>query len=102
MNDESGEIRAEDIAASKRKARVNALTLGLVFVLGAFAPYPWKAYTPLVFLIPVFYRVYTRIRRPDGSPEIRPPTQIAETGTEEPYSYTPRDPKDPRRYKPIG
>ena len=104
MNDGSDEIRAEDIAASKRKARVNALTLGLVFLLGAFAPYPWKAYAPLLFLIPLLYSLYTRIRKPGGSSEVslQDPRQDAETGREEPYSYTPRDPKDPRRYKPIG
>jgi hypothetical protein len=104
MNDGSDEIRAEDIAASKRKARVNALTLGLVFLLGAFAPYRWKAYAPLLFLMPVLYRLYTRIRKSAGSSEIpvQAPAQIVEGEPEEPYSYTPRDPKDPRRYKPIG
>ena len=104
MNDGSDEIRAEDIAASKRKARVNALTLGLAFLLGSLAPYPWNACAPLLFLIPVLFNVYTRIRKPGGSSEIplQAPTQIAETETKEPYSYTPRDPKDLRRYKPIG
>jgi len=54
--------------------------------------------------MPVLYRLYTRIRKSGGSSEIpvQAPAQIAETEREEPYSYTPRDPKDPRRYKPIG
>src|SRR5947207_2361932 len=102
MNDGSDEIRAEDIAASKSKARVNALTLGLVFLLGAFAPYPWRAYAPLLFLIPLLYSLYTRIRKFPSEVPLQASTQDAETGREEPYSYTPRDPKDPRRYKPIG
>ncbi len=81
--------------------------LGVVFLLITLAPPPWNTYAPALLIIPFIYALVGRLRRAARSSNAEPsagrpsapggrPTVI------EPFSYTPKDPKDPRRYKPIG
>lgn len=79
---------------------MNAVVLLLVFGLLTFAPQPWAVFAPLLLLIPLLQGVSDRMRR--GSPaegRVHPPEGGARP---EPYSREPRDPQDPRRYRPIG
>jgi hypothetical protein len=98
----SDDISQEAIAARKRRSRLNAATLALVFLVAYFAPRRWQAFAPLLFLLPVLYSLLSRLRGASIESD-RPVTREidAEPPVAEPYSYTPRDPKDPRRYKPI-
>lgn len=100
------DLPPEEVAAAKRKSRLNALVLGLVFLLVAIAPYPWSLLSPVLLLVPLIYSIIDRMRRaPDshgpvpGRSTLPPQTDASHL---EPYSSIPRDPKDPRRYKPIG
>lgn len=105
--DQANDLPPEEIEAAKRRSRINALVLVGVFLLSALAPSPWNAYAPVLFLIPLMYGVIRRIRRSfmetgssqseDGQPGASGRPNICE-----PYTYTPKDTKDPRRYKPIG
>ena len=105
-NEVSEELTAEEVAAAKRRSRMSSLTLMLIFLLAALAPQPWREYAPALLLIPIFYSLYNRLHRKTGPsdrtriPEPQHPTP--DTSASDPYSSTPRDPKDPRRYKPIG
>lgn len=100
------EISPEDIATKKRQARINALVLGSVFLLTVMAPYPWNTYAPLLFLIPLLYSIAKKIRRTTADADLlqqrtRIDFENEAADREEPYSHTPSDPHDPRRYKPI-
>ncbi len=100
------DLPPEEVAAAKRKSRLNALVLGLVFLLVTIAPYPWNLLSPILLLVPLVYSLIDRMRRaPDADRPVPggsalPPRMDA--SRLEPYSSIPRDPKDPRRYKPIG
>src|SRR5262245_28924582 len=97
----SDEIPQEAIAARKRRSRLNAASLGLVFLFFTFGPPPCSLFAPLLFLLPVLYSLLTRLRGTSIESD-RPVTgEIDTEPPAEPYSYTPRDPNDPRRYKPI-
>ncbi len=99
------DLPPESIEARKRQARLNALTLVGVLLLGAILPQPYRIFSPFLFAIPLIISVIDRIRRarsgaPTGS-SYSPPAP-GEAPRSDPYSFTPRDPKDPRRYRPIG
>ena len=100
------DLTPEEVAAAKRKSRLNALILGVVFLLISFAPRPWNAYAPLLFIIPLIYSLANKFRAASSVPRLpgSSPGQTPKMGSEnrDPYSYTPRDPDDPRKYKPIG
>lgn len=100
------DLPPEAVNAAKKRTRINALILGAVFLLLTVAPHPWNTYAPLLFLIPVIYSLVSRIRGasnvPGPSPSQSVPPQEPDSRRPEPYSYKPRDPKDPRKYKPIG
>ena len=103
--EEPDDLPKEAVETAKRRTRINALILGAVFLLLTFAPHPWNAYAPILFLVPVIYSLINRIK---GSSSLPAPTSSpappADAGSpvDEPYSYTPRDPNDLRKYKPIG
>jgi hypothetical protein len=90
----------------KRQSRINALVFGLVFLLVAIAPYPWNSYAPLLFLLPLIYSILNKLKQKSGAEEGVQDSQL--TGSREsntrrqPYSQRPRDPKDPRKYRPIN
>jgi hypothetical protein len=102
---ESGpdDISQQDIEAAKRRSRINALALGLVLILATLAPYPWNAYAPMLIVIPAIYAIVNRFR--NRSQWNQSPTRTAGkpngSSEGEPYTITPKDPNDPRRYKPI-
>jgi hypothetical protein len=97
------EFSAEESARARRGARLNALILAAVLLVSMVAPSPWNLYAPLLFLIPLLAAIVSRFRRhyPDPAHPDYGSMTILSPGTD-PYSYTPKDPKDPRRYKPIG
>ena len=102
------DLPPEAVEAAKKRSRINALILGAVFLLLTFGPRPWNAYAPVLFLIPLIYALVSRMRAgstmqgPYSIPSSPTPPQGVDSPGAEPYSYTPRDPKDPRRDKPIG
>ncbi len=104
--DPEEDLPTEAVEAAKRKGRINALVLALVFLLLSFAPRPWSTFAPLLFLIPVIYSLVIKMRsgsHPAGTAAERfAPPPGSSSSSPQPFSYQPRDPKDPRRYKPIG
>jgi hypothetical protein len=101
---DSEEVSTEELAEAKRRTRINALVMFLFFFVSAVLPQRWKLLSPLVLLIPLIYRAVARLRSGSDSSSASAEnlSQIPASPVEEPYSHTPRDPKDPRRYKPIG
>jgi len=104
---ETEDLPKEEVEASKRRSRINALILAATFVIITLAPDPYKLFAPLLFLIPVILTLVNRVRKASNEPTPQAKDLPAQMSTpkqngSEPYSYTPRDSKDPRRYKPIG
>ncbi len=95
------DLPPEEVEAARRRSRINALVLGLVFLLLTVAPHPWNLYAPILFLVPFLYSLVSRMRRIPGSSQMAQPQRM-NAPVQEPYSCTPSDPKDLRRYKPIG
>ena len=97
----------EAVEAKKKRALLNGVIVALIFLLSVVLPPRYKGFAPLLFLIPFILAVVSKVRqagekRGDSmSAQIPPPTLPDHNHSVEPYSYTPRDPKDPRRYKPI-
>lgn len=104
--DDDAPPEAREVA--KKRSRLNTLILALVFVLGIALPQPYKAFAPILFLIPLVIAVMNKVRQAgekSGTPlpnQTYSPPMPDQNHSVEPYSYTPKDPKDPRRYKPIG
>ena len=101
------DLPAEVIEARKRQTRLNALTLAAVLLLGAILPAPYSSFTPCLFMIPLLFALLNRIRQARTEAETAtdrssPRPERKDAPVVEPYSITPKDPKDPRRYKPIG
>ena len=99
--DDMNDLTDEEIASAKRRTRINALMLVAVLLLVTFAPHPWSILAPLLFLLPLLFssleKLRRRLRNPDGG-------TVPDSGHRtpgEPYAVTPRDPDDPRRYRPI-
>jgi hypothetical protein len=100
----------EAVRSDKKKSRWIALLLLLIPVLGIVLPPPYRGIAPFLFLIPLVISLWNRWCNADvKSGNSQPNSQPNQTHpmpdqdpSAEPYSYTPKDPKDPRRYKPIG
>ncbi|NWG12310.1 MAG: hypothetical protein HXY20_02110 [Acidobacteria bacterium] len=101
MTDETDDLTADMIASSKRKMRLNALILAAVFLLLTVAPHPWAVLAPLLFLLPVLYTAFEKLRRRASGQGGSWESQGAGAEHGEPYSSIPRDNRDPRRYRPI-
>lgn len=99
--EEANDLTEEMISASKRRTRVNALILAIVFALMTFAPHPWSTFAPLLFLLPLLRAFRERIRRNDAKPYRGGTSEREEGFPPDPYATSPSDPKDPRRYRPI-
>ena len=97
---EKGEddLTRDMIMSARKRTRLNAVILLLVFALLSFAPQPWAAFAPLLLVVPLLHAALARMRRLPSPP--RPPG--AGDSCPDPYTCEPRDPKDPRRYRPIG
>jgi hypothetical protein len=92
-----------ELEASRKKSRINALILGIVFLLLVVAPHPWNSLVPILLLIPLIYSLVNRVRGASRSSGPSPsPAPGSSDSRREPYSHTPSDPNDPRKYKPIG
>ena len=87
---EPDDLPQEAVRESRIQVRLNALALLLVLLLTMFAPYPWALLAPVLFLAPVGYAVVRRFRT------------ARTVAPREPFSGVPKDPQDPRRYRPIG
>jgi hypothetical protein len=85
------QISGEKGAGARRRSGLNALLVGAVLLFTMVAPPEWRVYAPLLFLIPLLANVVTKLRGRNAGPT-----------HPDPYSHSPKDPKDPRRYKPIG
>jgi len=104
---ETEDLSKEEVEAAKQRNRVNAIILAAAFAVITLAPNPYKLFAPLLFLIPVIFSLIYRMRKASSEPALRsniPPAQLSipKPNGSDPYSYTPKDPQDPRRYKPIG
>lgn len=101
------DLPLEQIDGARRKARISAAVLIGVFLLISLAPYPWNIFAPLLLLVPLIQSIAGRMRRGTVSLDALPDTATASRKShpsvvKEPYSCTPKDPGDPRRYKPIN
>ncbi len=96
---EEDDLTEDMIVSSRKRTRMNAVVLLLVFALFTFLPQPWVAFAPLLLLIPLLHAVRERMRRGSATSVTRQPP--GPDSYREPYSLEPRDPKDPRRYRPI-
>jgi hypothetical protein len=107
IENQPDDLPKEEIEAEKRVSRINALVAITVMLLLTFAPARYKIYAPLPFLIPIILLLARRFRKVSNMAQ-QPKTEIRDELTKEraavsePYTNVPRDPKDPRRYKPIG
>ena len=97
---EENDLTEDMIVSSRKRTRANAVVLLLVFALITFAPQPWAAFAPLLLLIPLLHAILARARR--GSTTSGSTVPSKPDPYPEPYSQEPRDPQDPRRYRPIG
>jgi hypothetical protein len=101
----AGDLTPEQINVARRKARINAAVLIAVLLLVSLAPYPWNVFAPLLFLVPLIAAISNRLRLGIAPLDALSTSASAEkqaSPAEEPYSCIPKDPKDPRKYKPIG
>jgi hypothetical protein len=102
------DMTPEALEKAKKQGRLNALVLAAVFLLSILLPSAYKPLAAILFVVPFVVKVMNKIRKTEENLESSPksqtysqpkPDQISST---EPYAYKPKDPKDPRRYKPIG
>ncbi len=105
------DLPQELIARSRDKSRMNAIILVTVFLLGVILPVaslassPWNILAPVLALFPFFHLVTQRIRKVRASTHSQQKTATPSADSPpgmEPYCWIPKDPRDPRRYKPIG
>jgi hypothetical protein len=94
--------------AAKKVSHLNTLILAAVFLLGLVLPSTYKILAPFLFLVPWIISLVNKARKAgeiSGSPspaKAYSPSVHDQSQSVDPYSFTPKDPKDPRRYKPIG
>ena len=102
------DVPPEASEKTKRQWKLNTLILAGVLLLGAVLPPEYKAYAPLLFVVPFIINVANKMRHAGenpGDPSLNPnyaPHEPERMSSNEPYTYKPKDPKDPRKYKPIG
>lgn len=101
MNPYDEEGPPEESRAAGKSALVNAAILAAIIALSILLPPEYKAFVPFLFLIPLVLAVVAKVRQIRKKNEYVPHMPDANPSAE-PYSYTPKDPNDPRRYKPIG
>jgi hypothetical protein len=94
---------------AKKRSRLNGILLACVFLLSIFLPRAYKAFAPFLLLIPIVWEIVIKMRQSGKIPSDIPHRETHTTppapdyaSPAEPYYHKPKDPKDPRRYKPIG
>jgi hypothetical protein len=94
--------------AKKRLRVLDVLSAVGVFLLGLYLPRAYKVFAPFLFVIPVIITAVNKARLSSikhGNPiqdKTNSPPMPPRIPSPEPYTEMPKDPKDPRRYKPIG
>ena len=107
-NPSQDDVTPEAAQKAKSQQRLNALAFAAVLILGIVLPARFKGFVPFLFVIPIIWSVINKIRRVGEDPANPPRTEPHSPAVQhpitstEPYFYQPKDPKDPRRYKPIG
>ena len=102
------DITPDSLEKAKKQGKLGALILVCVLVLSIVLPPKYKPFAPILFIIPFVMNVVNKIRQvreKSQSPLEEQPHSLPVSGnlpSPEPYSYKPKDPKDPRKYKPIG
>lgn len=111
MVEQTGSNKKTDTSAAeekKRRKKITGLLFAGVLILGALLPSRYKALAPLLFLLSPLFDVLGKLRDDSIQTGSTPGNETQSTympplkSSSEPYSYKPRDPKDPRKYKPIG
>ena len=102
------DITPESLEKAKKQGKLGALILVGVLLLSIVLPPKYKAFAPVLFVVPFVMNVVNKIRQareksqnPLQEQPHSPPVS-EKIPSLEPYSYKPKDPKDPRKYKPIG
>lgn len=99
----------ENVDESKKRSRLlDALSAMGVFLLGILLPRSYKIFAPFLFVIPAIIAAVNKARL--SNVKYRDPMQDQAHSAPmpgripslDPYAEIPKDPKDPRRYKPIG
>lgn len=99
--------KAED-ESKKRSQQLHVLILVGVFLFGILLPPGYKIFAPFLFIIPSIIDVVNKARmaveksRPPLRDQTYTPPMPSRIHSLEPYTAMPKNPKDPRRYKPIG
>jgi hypothetical protein len=103
-NADAEEFSREEVAESRKKTRLNALILLLIFILSVVVPYPWNVYVPLLIVVPMVYALVARLKKvsPSRMDSDKANPGLNGSSTVEPYARAPKDPHDPRKYRPIG
>ncbi|MBN2321210.1 MAG: hypothetical protein JXR49_19175 [Acidobacteria bacterium] len=99
-NPYGNDVTPEASEKTKRQWKLNSLILVGVLLLGAVLPPEYKAYAPLLFVVPFIISVANKMRQ--AGENSGDPSQNPNYAPHEPYTYKPKDPKDPRKYKPLG
>ncbi|MBN1569182.1 MAG: hypothetical protein JXA73_15130 [Acidobacteria bacterium] len=101
MNSSEEGLSSEESQQKRKSAWVNALIFAAIFVLSIVLPPEYKPFVPILFVIPLIIALVGKVRQIRKKNE--PSVYVSEQDhAGEPFSYTPKDPNDPRRYKPIG
>ncbi len=102
------DIAPESLEKAKKQGKLGAIILVCVLLLSIVLPPEYKAFAPILFIIPFAINVVNKIRqvreKSQNPLQKQPHSQPVSDSISslEPYSYKPKDPKDPRKYKPIG
>ncbi len=91
--------RSKGAKADKKQSRWNAFLFLLIPMMGILLPRHYKGIAPLLFLIPLVISFVNKFRNTDDISGASSPNRDRAA---EPYLNAPKDPKDPRRYRPIG
>ena len=108
MNSSKDDITPESVEKAKKRGRLGGFIFLGVLLLGVVLPPAYKALAPFLFVIPIIVSVVNKIRQvsvKSGNPPIDQTYSQSmphQTASSEPYTSKPKDPEDPRRYKPIG
>ena len=110
INTSKGNTSPESSEKAKKRWLLNVLILAGIFLLSVVLPPDYKVFAPLLFIIPFIINAADKIRQAAETPENSPGNRTYSPSmprpdrmsSPEPYTYKPKDSKDPRRYKPIG
>ena len=94
--------------SKKRSQILHAWILTGIFLFGILLPPGYKIFAPLLFIIPSIIDVVNKARMAGETSRLPlrdqtyTPPMPSRIPSLDPYTAMPKNPKDPRRYKPIG